>query len=188
MDAKGGICSSLGQRVNVSTAQEPSEEFPKEWLLCLCCFAAVFLALLVLFIVYALVPYPFGPQSLVAERRCGDIPTWGEWNLKEDEDSAIVSAAALNPRNTVPKIIQDLGLKVSPTTVNLRLAEAGLKKRVACRKPLLLELNQSKRLQFAKDHEGWTAIEWERVVFSDESSPTTRWDQRQRVWRSENCR
>lgn len=106
----------------------------------------------------------------------------------EEEDRAIVAVAAGNPRTTVPKIIQDLGLNVSRTTVNVRLAEAGLKKRAACRKPLLRQVNQSKRLQFAKDHEGWTAIEWERVVFSDESSFTTRWDQRQRVWRPENCR
>ncbi|KAH6941459.1 hypothetical protein HPB50_018217 [Hyalomma asiaticum] len=74
------------------------------------------------------------------------------------------------------------------TTAKRRLAEAALRKRVACRKPLIRKTNQTKRLQFARDHENWTTSDWENVVFTDESSFTTRWDQRQRVWRPENSR
>ncbi|XP_050022916.3 uncharacterized protein [Dermacentor andersoni] len=52
-------------------------------LLCLSCLSAVFLVLLVLAVVYALVPESLAQQSLTSPRRCGDIPTWGEANLKD---------------------------------------------------------------------------------------------------------
>ncbi|XP_075534136.1 uncharacterized protein LOC142567932 isoform X2 [Dermacentor variabilis] len=51
-------------------------------LLCLSCLSAVFLVLLVLAVGYALGPESLAQQSLTAARRCGDIPTWGESNLK----------------------------------------------------------------------------------------------------------
>ncbi|XP_065296262.1 uncharacterized protein [Dermacentor albipictus] len=58
-----------------------------QMLLCLSCLSAVVLVLLVLAVVYALlyalVPESLAQHSLMAARRCGDIPTWGESHLKD---------------------------------------------------------------------------------------------------------
>ncbi|KAH7940926.1 hypothetical protein HPB49_008143 [Dermacentor silvarum] len=53
---------------------------------------------------------------------------------------------------------------------------------MAAQKPLLTNMNKSKRLSFAQRHEAWSAGDWGRVVFSDECTFTTKWDQRARVW------
>ncbi|KAH6947941.1 hypothetical protein HPB50_022117 [Hyalomma asiaticum] len=105
-----------------------------------------------------------------------------------DEDRALITAVVVRQQTTVREALRELGIKACETTAKRRLAEAALRKRVACRKPLIRKTNQTKRLQFARDHENWTTSDWENVVFTDESSFTTRWDQRQRVWRPENSR
>ncbi|KAH6926335.1 hypothetical protein HPB50_017323 [Hyalomma asiaticum] len=105
-----------------------------------------------------------------------------------DEDRALIAAVVVRPQTTVREALRELGIKACETTAKRRLAEAALRKRVACRKPLIRKTNQTKQLEFARDHEIWTTSDWENVVFTDESSCTTRWDQRQRVWRPENSR
>ena len=59
--------------------------------------------------------------------------------------------------------------QVSVETVRRRLREAGLYGRIARRKPLLTAKHIEKRLEWAKKYEKWTATDWEKVVFSDES-------------------
>ncbi|KAH7977932.1 hypothetical protein HPB49_003986 [Dermacentor silvarum] len=86
------------------------------------------------------------------------------------------------------EIRQCFQLTASKTTVKRRLAEAGLKSRMAAQKPLLTNVNKSKRLSFAQRHEAWSADDWGRVVFSDECTFTTKWDQRARVWRPDRTR
>ncbi|KAH6920207.1 hypothetical protein HPB50_028806 [Hyalomma asiaticum] len=105
-----------------------------------------------------------------------------------DEDRALITAVVVRQQTTVREALRELGIKACETTAKRRLAEAALRKRVACKKPLIRKTIQTKRLQFARDHENWTTSDWENVVFTDESSFTTRWDQRQRVWRPENSR
>lgn len=83
---------------------------------------------------------------------------------------------------------EELGIQVSETTAKRHSAEAGLRMRVACHKPLLQKPNHAKWLQFARDHEPWTTSDWEKVVFTGETSFTTRWDLTQEAWRPENSR
>ncbi|XP_075730315.1 uncharacterized protein LOC119163114 isoform X10 [Rhipicephalus microplus] len=83
---------------------------------------------------------------------------------------------------------EELGIQVSETTAKRHSAEAGLRMRVACHKPLLQKPNHAKWLQFARDHEPWTTSDWEKVVFTGETSFTTRWNLRQEAWRPENSR
>lgn len=59
--------------------------------------------------------------------------------------------------------------------------------RMAAQKPVLSETNRQDRLRFASDHKAWTGDDCARVMFSDESTFTTRWDQRLRVWLPEHC-
>ena len=58
---------------------------------------------------------------------------------------------------------------VSVSTVQRRLREVGLKAYRARKKPRLTLTHRQKRLQFAVKHRYWTAAEWSKVVFSDES-------------------
>ncbi|KAH7985631.1 hypothetical protein HPB52_025504 [Rhipicephalus sanguineus] len=75
----------------------------------------------------------------------------------------------------------------SDTTVKRRLYSAALKSRRAVQKPIVSAAKKERRLVFSLEHEHWTE-EWQNVVFTDEWTFTTRWDQRQRVWRPDNCR
>ncbi|KAH6948092.1 hypothetical protein HPB50_022817 [Hyalomma asiaticum] len=126
-------------------------------------------------------------QAFKKERRVKDAPHRRRPRATTaDEDRALIAAVVVRPQTTVREALRELGIKACETTAKRRLAEAALRKRVACRKPLIRKTNQTKRLQFARDHENWTTSDWENVVFTDESSFTTRWDQRQRVWRPEN--
>ncbi|CAK9819099.1 Transposable element Tcb1 transposase [Anthophora quadrimaculata] len=59
--------------------------------------------------------------------------------------------------------------EISVRTVQRRLNKVNLIGRVARKKPLISEKNRRARLQFAKVHIKWTAEEWSKVVFTDES-------------------
>lgn len=124
------------------------------------------------------------------ERRITDRPRTGRPKVtNEDDDMNIVAAAVDKPTASSTEIKNTVGLPgVSNATVRRRLRAAGLKSRIAVQKPLVSAKNKDKRLAFARDHEHWTEEHWGKVVFTDESAFTTRWDQRQRVWRPENCR
>ncbi|KAM7289855.1 hypothetical protein ISCGN_029983 [Ixodes scapularis] len=58
-----------------------------------------------------------------------------------------------------------------------RFYEPGLSSRTPAQKPLLSESNIQGRLRLARVHEDWTRDDWGRVIFSDESTFTTQWDQ-----------
>ena len=63
------------------------------------------------------------------------------------------------------------GRKVSHMTVSRRLSkEFNLKSYKPAKKPRLTPAMKAKRLQFANNHQRWTAQEWQNVLFSDEST------------------
>ncbi|KAH6930546.1 hypothetical protein HPB50_014673 [Hyalomma asiaticum] len=97
-----------------------------------------------------------------------------------DEDLQVV--AVVNVRGTL-----DLA-NVSDSTIQRRLREAALQSRIAALKPLLTYANKTARLKFAVDHRSWTVEDWKYVIFPDESTFSSRWDQQKRVWRMENTR
>uniref|UniRef100_A0AAR2LDW7 Tc1-like transposase DDE domain-containing protein n=1 Tax=Pygocentrus nattereri TaxID=42514 RepID=A0AAR2LDW7_PYGNA len=60
----------------------------------------------------------------------------------------------------------------------------GFKSRVPAVKPMLNKKQKEKRLKWAKEHSEWTAEDWQKVVFSDESRFCISFgDQGPRVWR-----
>lgn len=128
-------------------------------------------------------------QAFRDENRIKDAPRKPRPRVTTQEDDMnIVAYVADNPRASLSEIRQCFQLTASKTTVKRRLAEAGLKSRMAAQKPLLTNVNKSKRLSFAQRHEAWSADDWRRVVFSDECTFTTKWDQRARVWRPDRTR
>ena len=64
---------------------------------------------------------------------------------------------------------QQAGVSASARTVRRRLLEDGLVSRRAAKKPLLSRKNIRDRLIFCKRYRDWTAEDWGKVIFSDES-------------------
>lgn len=64
---------------------------------------------------------------------------------------------------------QQAGVRASARTVRRRLLEEGLVSRTAAKKPLLSSKNIRDRLIFCRRYRDWTAEDWGKVIFSDES-------------------
>ncbi|CAJ0935983.1 unnamed protein product [Ranitomeya imitator] len=64
---------------------------------------------------------------------------------------------------------QQAGVSASARTVRRRLFEQGLVSRRTAKKPLLSRKNIRDRLIFCKRYREWTAEDWGKVIFSDES-------------------
>ena len=89
------------------------------------------------------------------------------------EDRHLVQTCRRNRFLCAPELAMDLartsGVEVHRSTVSRRLAEAGLHGRVARHKPRLTPLHKQRRLVWARQHLTWTAEDWSRVLWSDES-------------------
>uniref|UniRef100_A0A1I7X548 HTH_Tnp_Tc3_2 domain-containing protein n=1 Tax=Heterorhabditis bacteriophora TaxID=37862 RepID=A0A1I7X548_HETBA len=58
---------------------------------------------------------------------------------------------------------------LSFSSIRRRLVEAGLNGQVARKKPLVSLKNRRARAEFAREHLIWSAVDWTKAVFSDES-------------------
>ena len=87
------------------------------------------------------------------------------------------------------EFIESTGLTVSTKTVRRYLHGNGVNNYVAISKPHLSKKNLRARMRWAKKHTQWSNEEWNRTIFSDESSfalrPTSL---RKTVWREANQR
>ncbi|KAG0417062.1 hypothetical protein HPB47_005924 [Ixodes persulcatus] len=101
----------------------------------------------------------------------------------EQQDVLIVAAIVGKPFLTLRQLKTELRLSVSDRTIARRLRCAGLKCHVACRKPLLSQEHRQLHLKFAERYAGWRDDQWKLVVFNVEASFSSKWDQRQQVWR-----
>ena len=61
---------------------------------------------------------------------------------------------------------------VSTRTIRRRLFDGGLKSYAPARKPRLTPKNIKDRIRFCKQYRNWTPQQWERVMFTDESTFT----------------
>ncbi len=77
-----------------------------------------------------------------------------------------------NPFKNVGEIHKEwtaAGVSASRTTTHRRMQDMGFSCRIPCVKPLLNNRQRQKSLAWAKDKKDWTAAEWSKVMFSDES-------------------
>src|SRR5688572_29993593 len=87
-------------------------------------------------------------------------------------------------RQLQSNFVQSSGTVVSIKTIKRALHEAGYHSRVAVRKPLISAKNRRDRLQWCRQHQGWTDEQWKKVIWSDESRFTLfKSDGKTRVWR-----
>ena len=85
------------------------------------------------------------------------------------EDNLMRRIVMRSPTSSMKKIKAELlrrGRKVSHMTVSRRLSkEFSLKSYKPAEKPRLTPAMKAKRLQFANNHQRWTAQEWQNVLF-----------------------
>uniref|UniRef100_A0AAY5K589 Transposase Tc1-like domain-containing protein n=1 Tax=Esox lucius TaxID=8010 RepID=A0AAY5K589_ESOLU len=75
------------------------------------------------------------------------------------------------------------GVSASATTTHRRMQDMGFSCRIPCVKPLMNKTQHQKRLAWVKDKKDWTAVEWSKVMFSDESKCCISFgNQGPRVW------
>ena len=91
----------------------------------------------------------------------------------ENEDRYIQTLSKRNRRMTATEIAAEVNKDredpIGTTTVKRRLLQEGLRGCVAVKKPLLRTQNKKKRLQWAKLYKDYTAEDWEKVFWTDES-------------------
>ena len=79
----------------------------------------------------------------------------------------------------------EFSVDISTSSTQRRLREAGLHGRKARKKLHLTVAHRRARLCFARDHKYWTAEQWSKVIFSDESRFLLfRSDGRAYIWRA----
>jgi hypothetical protein len=99
-----------------------------------------------------------------------DEPRSGRPRITDEAmDTAIVGAAYVENHFCTPRgLKRKYQFEASPRTIDRRLREANLFGRVARHKKKFSAEEKRKRLSFAEGYKGWTAEQWERVLFSDE--------------------
>ena len=112
----------------------------------------------------------------------------GRKNCTSSRDNrALERIVTRNPFKNVGEIHKEwtaAGVSASRTTTKRRMKDMGFSCRFPCVKPLLNKKQRKKRLAWAKDKKDWTAAEWSKVMFSDESKFCISFgNQGPRVWR-----
>lgn len=101
----------------------------------------------------------------------------------EFEDLMIVAALVDDPFLTTADIKRELKLKASENVVRLRLQEAGLTSWNGNTRLFLTPEFKAMRLKLADEYKGWTADQWQSVVFTNESTVCCKWDKSKKLWR-----
>ncbi|KAH7936964.1 hypothetical protein HPB49_006668 [Dermacentor silvarum] len=128
-------------------------------------------------------------QAYRDEGRISDAPhKWHPRATSAAQDMAILDAGQASPFSTAKEIGATAGVSASVSTIKRRLAPGKLKSHVVAQKPRVSEANKTVSLNFATEHASWTTDDWKTVFFADESTFTTHWAEKQRVWRPVNTR
>ena len=113
------------------------------------------------------------PTGMVPKRKCGSgapkktSPRTDK--LLKREVTSYPSITAVELKNKHPELLHN----VSTRTIRHRLQkDLGLPCRRAAKKPMLTAAMKKKRFNFCKKYRHWTATEWRKVMFSDESTFT----------------
>lgn len=102
------------------------------------------------------------------------------------QDRNVIREMLKNRKVTAKEIINEVGLGVSQRTVRRRLNEKGYSSFFQRKRPFINKRNRRKRVKWARDHLNWTDDDWDKVLWSDESPYTFRYQGKVRVWGRKN--
>lgn len=90
--------------------------------------------------------------------------------LQPRDSRSLVRILKKDRRASLNDITNQSPAKVHCNTVRKALHDEGFHSRVAVKKPFLTAAHRRKRLDFAKKHKDWTVEDWNRVLWTDEST------------------
>ena len=119
--------------------------------------------------------WAFGPGLRVnqwpPEGQKGNV--WEKKNCPKQEKEWIVRQATRKPFSSAAQIKKAAGGRIdhlSVRRIRSTLKKSGLKAHRAAKKPHLTDQMREKRKQWCANHLHWTEDDWEKVLFSDEST------------------
>jgi transposase len=105
--------------------------------------------------------------------------------LSERDEKFCVNQISTRKSKSVVQLQKEMkrrfNIEVSTFTLSRTLKKNGLQSGEKKKKPLLSAKNIKARLEFARKHEDWTADDWNRVIFSDETK-INRFNSDGRTW------
>ena len=103
-----------------------------------------------------------------------DLPGRGRKKIITPQDERRIVRLALQdrrrPSKDISNVLNDSGVTVSARSIRRILVKNGLRARIARKKPYLNAVQHKKRVDWAKEHRGWSSEQWAKVIFSDESN------------------
>ena len=109
--------------------------------------------------------------------------------LSDRDVRSILRFSKNNRRASVSEIASVCPTPVCGRTIQRLLHRSGIFSRIAVKKPFLTPRHIYQRLVFAQKYRGWSAEDWERIIWTDESTFEIGKNSRQvRVWRTANER
>lgn len=121
--------------------------------------------------------HAFQDEGTFADVECSGRPRVA----KHDDNRLTVAAALVDPFLNAKEICEELSLNISIYIVSQHMRAAGISNCAAAQKPFLTERQHQQCLAFTQDHQHWSTEEWHNVIFSDESTFYTLWDQQRWV-------
>ena len=105
--------------------------------------------------------------------------------LSDRDVRSIVRYSKTHRRSSISEITNACPVQVCGRTIQRVLHKSGIFSRIAVKNPFLTPRHMSQQLAFAQKYRGWSAKEWERIVWTDESTFEIGKSSRQiHVWRS----
>jgi transposase len=108
--------------------------------------------------------------STIAKKWSGSPQSLSPRDLLVQQLKRFVKTNRKTHRMSACEIIKDLGFNVSESTLIQVLTQLNLFHRVARQRPFIRVLDKKRRLEYAKKYKHWTAEDWKRVIWTDESS------------------
>ena len=123
--------------------------------------------------------------SIQNKGRTGRLPKW----TKRDNNQLLSVPVKKNKKSTVRTIAiwrlfnEERTATVCLETIRLKLRGLGLIRRCIKKSEFICRRNRIKRIKFAKTYMKWTADDWKKVIFSDESQFVIEEPKRAKIWR-----
>jgi transposase len=90
--------------------------------------------------------------------------------LSKSSVRVIAREVVQDQRKTLVDITNRSGVNVSTLTMRKALHDVGFYSHIAQKKPFLSDIHRARRLEFAREHQKWTIKDWNKVIWTNDSS------------------